>query len=582
MMVKTFVVLLSTLVAVLSQSEVAATATTSLEEELHDLDNFIQTVLACRSDSVPGLTIAVVRNRDVVFAKGYGRRDSNRGLPVNNRTLFGIASLTKSFTAALLADILAERDDVTWDTPLVHILGEEFRFQDEFRTKEATLRDLLAHKMGLQKFPDSILQFGSNVGRAELARRVRYFAEVHPFRTEFYYSNLMYDLAGHVAERLAGKPYEQLLRERIFLPLGMNDTTFLPDALEEENFSNFAESYVMYDKNGRSLALNRDLYRLLKLNNPAGGVASNAVDMALYLQYHLSAARGHDNDTNKLLREAYKVQFVSSPRSEERLKEIFRPQFPVGVMEKGAGLGLVVGEYRGYKKVTHGGRVFGFTSLMTLFPDKSGGVFTSVNSPVINWDRDVHRVLHYRVADMLLGLDPWLNTTTACTYPQPWSTRPASPQPVPRPPSRDFPRDKRDYVGSYGNRVFGNLTIYLSPTDDILRFRAGLIGRGVVLPLNATNSVLLKGPPDMFAPVQVSLEEEGGAIRRLVVPGVPPEPPVVFERGLKVPDGDGTRQKVPDGDGTLQGGGRTSGAVSGAETAVYPLLAGFLLVFAFI
>eukprot|EP00058_Branchiostoma_floridae_P025719 XP_002611209.1 hypothetical protein BRAFLDRAFT_71169 [Branchiostoma floridae] len=486
-MAKTFVVLLSTLVAVLSQSEVAATATTSLEEELHDLDNFVQTVLACRSDSVPGLTIAVVRNRDVVFAKGYGRRDSNRGLPVNNRTLFGIASLTKSFTAALLADILAERDDVTWDTPLVDILGEEFRFQDEFRTKEATLRDLLAHKMGLQKFPDSILQFGSNVGRAELAR-------------------------------------------------------------------------------------------LLKLNNPAGGVASNAVDMARYLQYHLRAARGHDNDTNKLLQEAYKVQFVSSPRSEERLKEIFRPQFPVGVMEKGAG----------YKKVTHGGRVFGFTSLMTLFPDQTGGVFTSVNSPVINWDRDVHRVLHYRVADMLLDLDPWLNTTTACTYPQPWSTRPASSQPVPPATSRDFPRDKRDYVGSYGNRVFGNLTIYLSPTDGTLRFRAGLIGRGVVLPLNATNRILLKGPPDMFAPVQVSLEEEGGTIRRLVVPGVPPEPPVVFERGLKVPDGDGTQQKVPDGDGTQQKGGCTSGAVSGAETAVhgawggYPLLTVFLLVFVFI
>ncbi|CAH1268649.1 LACTB [Branchiostoma lanceolatum] len=575
-MAETFVVLLTMLAAVLSPSAVAAA---TLGEELADLDNFIQTLVACRSDSVPGLTISVVKNGQVVFAKGYGRRDSNQRLPVNNETLFGVASVTKSFTVALLADILAEKGDVTWDTPLVNILGEDFRFQDEFRTKEATLRDLLAHTMGLQKFPKDVLQFGTAVDRTEAARRIRYYSEVHPFRTAFYYSNVLYTLAGHVAERLAGKPYEQLLRERIFLPLGMSDTTFLSEALEEDNFSNFAESYGVYNKDGRSLPVNREIYRIMKLLAPAGGVVSNAGDMARYMQYHLRpAGAGPDGEPNDLLREAHTVQFLSNPEGEEKGREIFRPQFPVGVMDKGEGLGLIVGNYRGYRRLHHVGRLFGFTSLMTLFPDQSGGVFTSVNGPVFRLDRDVHRVLHYRVADMLLGLDPWLNTTTACSYPHPWDTRPADPLPAPPATSRDFPRDKRDYVGSYGNQVFGNLTIFLNSADGTLRFTAGLLGRGVILSLNATNSVLLKGPPDMFAPVQVFYEEEGGAIHRLVVPGVPPEPAVVYKRGLKLTDEEGSHRE----------GGDTSGSVSGAETTVYgarsyrPLLAVFLLAFAFI
>ncbi|XP_066287724.1 uncharacterized protein [Branchiostoma lanceolatum] len=620
-MAKTLAVLLAMLAAVLFSSAVAAT---TLDEELHDLDSFIQTLVACRSDSVPGLTISVVKNGEVVFAKGYGRRNSNQRLPVNNETLFGVASVTKSFTVALLADLLAEKGDVTWDTPLVDILGEDFRFQDEFRTKEATLRDLLAHTMGLQKFPTGVLQFGMAVDRAEAARRVRYFSEVHPFRTAFYYSNNLYTLAGHVAERLAGKPYEQLLRERIFLPLGMSGTTFLSEALEEDNFSNFAESYGVYNKDGRSLPVNREIYRIMKLLAPAGGVVSNAGDMARYMQYHLRpAGAGPDGEPNDLLREAHTVQFLSNPKNEEKGREIFRPQFPVGVMDKGEGLGLIVGNYRGicicilfylnntyklpacirfrfqsgarpgclrkwfyfrshppagYRWLHHGGKLFGFTSLMTLFPDQSGGVFTSVNGPVFRLDRDVHRVLHYRVSDMILGLDPWLNTTTACSYPQPWGTRPADHLPAPPAISRDFPRDKRDYVGSYGNQVFGNLTIFLNSADGTLRFRAGLLGRGVVLSLNATNSVLLKGPPDMFAPVQVFLEEEGGAIHRLVVPGVPPEPAVVYERGLKLTDGDGSHRE----------GGGTPGAVSGAETTVYRawssclVLAVSLLAFAFI
>ncbi|XP_078618649.1 uncharacterized protein LOC144886099 [Branchiostoma floridae x Branchiostoma japonicum] len=238
------------------------TVTAALEQDLADeLNSFIQSLMTCKSKPIVGLSISVVKNGDVVFSMGYGKRDLNQGLTVDNRTIFGLGSISKSFTATLLASVLAERDDVTWDTPLVDILGRDFRFQDEFLTKKTTLRDVLSHRTGLQRFSLQLLQYGMDIDRAEFARRVRHFSEVHPFRSVFSYNNFLYTLAGHVAERLAGKPFEQLLRERILLPLGMNTTTFLADALEEGDFSNFAQCYLTYNKNGSSLTLDREAFR---------------------------------------------------------------------------------------------------------------------------------------------------------------------------------------------------------------------------------------------------------------------------------------------------------------------------------
>eukprot|EP00058_Branchiostoma_floridae_P026674 XP_002612165.1 hypothetical protein BRAFLDRAFT_88904 [Branchiostoma floridae] len=431
----------STLLVALSPTVITA----ALEQDLADLDSFIQSLMEYESKPIVGLTISLVKNGDVVFCKGYGKRDLTQGLPVDNRTIFGLGSISKSFTATLLASVLAERDDVTWDTPLVDILGHDFRFQYEFLTKKTTLRDILAHRTGLQRFPTDLLQFGMDIDRAELTRRVRHFSQVHPFRTLFYYNNLLYTLAGHVAERLAGKPFEQLLQERILLPLGVNDTTFLADALEEGDLSNFAQNYATYSWNGGALLVEREkTFRIQKLHAPSGGMASNAVDMARYMQLHLSGGKGPDGRTMvpvDLFRESHTVQFFK-PYQPDR--ELFRPQYPVGVMNNGEGFGLAIGYYRGFRRLYRDGFFTGFSSLISLFPDASGGVFTSLNGPAvpIHVYRDVHSILHYRVADMLLGLEPWLNTTTACSFPQPWSTYNVS-YTIPPEPSRDFPRDKR-------------------------------------------------------------------------------------------------------------------------------------------
>ncbi|XP_035678009.1 beta-lactamase-like [Branchiostoma floridae] len=517
-------------------------SSSDLQQRLQDLDTFIQNLMTCESRPVVGLTVSVVKDGQTIFAKGYGQRDLQTGQAVDNRTLFGVGSISKSFTSALLAAILGERKDVSWDTVLTDILGPSFRFRDQFRTEEATLRDLLAHKMGLESLGLAV-DVGQDIDRAELARRIRYYRQVYPIRTRWHYNNVMYTLAGHVAEKLTGKPYETLLRERILQPLGMGDTVYLADVQEEDGFVNFAQTYSSDNETSPFVPYSPENRRPVRLHLPAGGVVSNALDMARYMKFHLSGGRdtaGRQVVPEDTLRQTHTVDFTM-PLYSERVG----PDWPVGVdMLHGYGLGWMSGYYRGHRRVYHSGLVTGFTSLLSLFPAARGGVFTSVNG-VRGRSKDVHNVIHHQIADILIGKDHWLNATTACSYPQPWWTRPKANDSVNIPETSDeFSRDKRDYEGHYGNRAVGTLTISLNATDEELYFKLGLIGHGVVIPTKRVNvlNAFFRGPLD-GSTILVDVQVHGEDVVSLSFRSKPPEPDLLFERNLKVRDTEDTDQE---------------------------------------
>ncbi|XP_035677563.1 penicillin-binding protein 4-like [Branchiostoma floridae] len=177
---------------------------------------------------------------------------------------------------------------------------------------------------------------------------MRYYRQVYPFRTFFHYNNALYTLAGHVAERLTGQSYEALLRERILQPLGMDDTVYLADALEDGGFSNFAQTYLTYNRTGHSIPYSEEEFRPLKLHLPAGGVVSNAVDMARYMKFHLSGGRdtvGRLVVPEDNLRQTHTVNFVSPRKS---ALDKLEPDWPVEAgTTQGYGLGWGIGTYRG-------------------------------------------------------------------------------------------------------------------------------------------------------------------------------------------------------------------------------------------
>jgi len=135
----------------------------TLEARLKEIDEYA--AKAGRDWNVPGFAIAIVKDDRVVFAKGYGVREMGKPAPVDDKTLFAIASNTKAFTAAALA-ILVDEGKVKWDDPVTKYLPE-FQLYDPYVTRELTLRDLLSHRSGLATFGGDLLWYESSYDRGE-------------------------------------------------------------------------------------------------------------------------------------------------------------------------------------------------------------------------------------------------------------------------------------------------------------------------------------------------------------------------------------------------------------------------------
>lgn len=110
-----------------------------------DLDDYVSRVM--ERFEVPGLSVAIVKDDQVVVAKGYGVRKLGGNAPVDAKTLFGIASNTKLFTATALG-ILVGEGKLEWDAPVVRYLPD-FAMYDAWVTRQITVRDLLVHQSGL-------------------------------------------------------------------------------------------------------------------------------------------------------------------------------------------------------------------------------------------------------------------------------------------------------------------------------------------------------------------------------------------------------------------------------------------------
>ncbi|MFA7409464.1 MAG: serine hydrolase domain-containing protein, partial [Bacteroidales bacterium] len=144
---------------------------------------------------VPGIAVGVVKDGQVVHAQGYGLRSLNTGKPVNENTLFGIASNSKAFTAAALG-MLVEEGKLKWDDKVVdHI--PEFRLYDPYVTHDFTIRDLLTHRsgMGLGAGDLMIWPDGNDFTRQEIIHNLRYLKQVSPFRSKYDYDNNLYIVA---------------------------------------------------------------------------------------------------------------------------------------------------------------------------------------------------------------------------------------------------------------------------------------------------------------------------------------------------------------------------------------------------
>ncbi len=183
------------------------------------LDRLVARVL--QSFQVPGAALAIVKDGKVLIAGGYGVRKLGDPTPVDGKTLFGIASNTKVFTASALGLLIEEGKIASWDAPVIDYLPD-FMMYDPYVTREMTIRDLLVHRSGLGLGAGDLLWWpGSDYTRKELVKRLRYIKPATSFRSAYAYDNVLYQVAGELIERLTGTSWEDFVAGRILARVGM-------------------------------------------------------------------------------------------------------------------------------------------------------------------------------------------------------------------------------------------------------------------------------------------------------------------------------------------------------------------------
>lgn len=346
---------------------------------------------------VPGASVAVVHEGQVVLAKGYGVRSRESGRPVTPETVFPIGSATKAFTSLAVAS-LVEAGTLSWDRPVEGYLPF-FQLPSDYGTDHATLKDLLSHRTGVARQdlmwrgPDSI-----PFGREEALRRVRHLMMSSEFREEFQYNNWMYTAAGYVAGQASNSSWEDVVRSRILEPAGMTSTTtsFEGYRSAENRALGYRTPWSSMDSGGAvPEPVRMEGYDMDPLG-PAGSLNSTVRDMARWVELQL---RGGTVDGTEVVPEAA-VSATHAPRTviESPPPALVHPEMP----HASYGFGWFVQNYRGHEYVHHSGGVDGFGSLVAMLPEEEIGVVVLTNS--------LTTTAHYAIAlstfDRLLGLEP--------------------------------------------------------------------------------------------------------------------------------------------------------------------------------
>ena len=333
----------------------------------------------------PGAAIAVVKGGRVLFAKGYGVRTLGDTARVDAHTLFQIASNTKAFTTAALA-LLADEGKLSWDDPVTKFLPG-FQLYDPYVTRELTVRDLVTHRSGLGLGAGDLLWFHSSYNRAEIAYRIRFARPVSSFRSAYAYDNVLYIVAGEIFPAAAGQSWDDVVKNRIFTPLGMSEsgttTAFFTSS------RNAATPHAVEDGTLQPVPLDS-----VDNISPAGGVASNATDLARWLVCRLDSGRyaGGRLFSERQAREMWSGQTILP---------IADPPPPLAALRANFaeyGLGWRLRDYQGRKIVSHTGGLAGMSSQITLVPAEKLGLVILTNS-----ESDLMAALTYRLLDDLLG-----------------------------------------------------------------------------------------------------------------------------------------------------------------------------------
>ena len=290
----------------------------------------------------PGLTIGVMRGGQTVYAKGFGMADLENGVRVTADSVFPIASVTKTFTAAAILQ-LVEHGKVSLDDDAGKYLPDL-----PLRGKGVTVRRLLDHTAGIPNItsvPAYWTQSGAAIEPAELTKFFRDLPLDFEPGTSYAYSNSGYILLGLVIEKAGGMPYPDYLRTHLFTPLGLTHTSYCGGpALVTGRVRGYAKEADRF-LNARHIDMSQGY--------GAGGVCSTAGDL---LRWQDALHHG------KVFRdELHRAMIATAPG-------------------RSYGLGIGVRTLDSHRALLHYGGIFGFAAAMVTYPDDGLAIVVLANS----------------------------------------------------------------------------------------------------------------------------------------------------------------------------------------------------------
>ena len=378
-------------------------------DQAQALKNIEQEIDANRKQLfVPGASLAIIKDDKVILLTGLGYKDLANKKPVTPNTLFAIGSCTKAFTSMLMA-MAVDEGKVKWDDSPKKYLPY-FRMFDPDADAKITINDVLSHRSGLPR-TDFIL-LGTDLTPEDMIWNITRAKPTAKLGEKWQYQNIMFVAAGEIEHAVYGKPWQQLVKERIFDPLGMKrSNTSVPQMLQDPDHS------LGYDG---SPPMKELPMRSLDAPAPAGAINSSASDMALWVRYLLRGGTVNANDRSAgssrggaggteyaegipkgVALAASTVTSASSansapPRetsaqhesgtaesgdrlvSQVNFDEIFKPhQAILGNMKYG--YGWVIDDWHGHKIIQHGGNIGGFNAQVAMMPDQNLGLVLLTN-----------------------------------------------------------------------------------------------------------------------------------------------------------------------------------------------------------
>src|SRR5690606_13735851 len=366
-----------------------------LPAQLGDFDAYVEGVR--EAFDVPGIAVAIVKDDRVLLEKGWGVADRESGAPVDAHTLFAIASNTKAFTAASL-QMLAADGKLDMDDRVVEHLPW-FRMSDPYITHEMRIRDLLAHRSGLSLGAGDLLYWPTTTyTNREVAERLKDVPITGGFRAQYAYDNILFGVAQLVVEAASGMPYDRFLQQRIFDPLGMDETVYNSDHLGDA--TNVATGYSKADF--------KDIVPAPRMTwsnvGGAGGIYSSVHDLSKWVRVQLAggaipASIGGGDDARLFSEKAQREMWTMLTPIPVRKPSL--PEFePITPNFQGYGEGWNLADYRGHKLVWHTGGWPGMVSRVTMLPEQGIGVIVLTNAE----SGAAFNAVTMRALDAMLGL----------------------------------------------------------------------------------------------------------------------------------------------------------------------------------